>query len=60
MVFTGLFVVRTPIGQPRHAGVIRRDLLTPLAEDMAGVAASRARKAAATKVDFFTMVRGED
>ena len=46
--------------QTRHAGAIRRDLLTPLAEDMAGVAASRARKAAATKVDFFTMVRGED
>lgn len=35
-------------------------VLTPLREEEAARRATRARKAAATKVDFFTMVRGED
>ncbi|SIQ90094.1 alpha-D-ribose 1-methylphosphonate 5-triphosphate synthase subunit PhnG [Rhizobium sp. RU35A] len=40
--------------------VIADRLLTPLAERLAAEAAGRAEETAATKVDFFTMVRGED
>ena len=36
------------------------EILTPLRDKMRAVKATRAAKAAATKVDFFTMVRGED
>ncbi|MGG7645542.1 phosphonate C-P lyase system protein PhnG [Rhodovulum sp. YNF3179] len=39
---------------------LREAVLAPLAAEMAESRAARARKAAATKVDFFTMVRGED
>jgi alpha-D-ribose 1-methylphosphonate 5-triphosphate synthase subunit PhnG len=39
---------------------IRADVLAPLQASAAEVKAARAEKAAATKVDFFTMVRGED
>ncbi len=39
---------------------LRHRVLTPLAEEAVAARAGRARKAAATKVDFFTMVRGED
>ncbi|MEL7463518.1 MAG: phosphonate C-P lyase system protein PhnG [Pseudomonadota bacterium] len=46
--------------QTEDAAAIRRNVLEPLAEEMTERAALRARKAAATKVDFFTMVRGED
>lgn len=46
--------------QSEDAAEIRRNVLDPLAEEMSEAAAARARKAAATKVDFFTMVRGED
>ena len=35
-------------------------ILEPLEAEMAAAKAARASKAAATKVDFFTMARGED
>ena len=38
----------------------KRQILDPLAETLETARAARAAKAAATKVDFFTMVRGED
>ncbi|NUH65120.1 phosphonate C-P lyase system protein PhnG [Sulfitobacter sp. S0837] len=46
--------------QSGAADAVRTKLLSPLAEIEAKRRASRAAKAAATKVDFFTMVRGED
>ena len=46
--------------QTEAAAGLREAVLTPLAAEMAERRAARARKAAATKVDFFTMVRGED
>ncbi|MBR9650542.1 phosphonate C-P lyase system protein PhnG [Thalassovita aquimarina] len=46
--------------QTRAAGAIRDAILTPLKAEMTKAKADRAEKAAATKVDFFTMVRGED
>lgn len=46
--------------QTAAAGEVRSKVLAPLAEQMAETKEKRARKAAATKVDFFTMVRGED
>lgn len=39
---------------------LRADLLDPLETGRAARRRARAEKAAATKVDFFTMVRGED
>ncbi|MEO0401059.1 MAG: phosphonate C-P lyase system protein PhnG [Pseudomonadota bacterium] len=39
---------------------IEQTILEPLRTGMAAAKATRAAKAAATKVDFFTMVRGED
>lgn len=39
---------------------LRRTCLDPLAQEETARRATRAAKAAATKVDFFTMVRGED
>jgi alpha-D-ribose 1-methylphosphonate 5-triphosphate synthase subunit PhnG len=39
---------------------IRRQVLAPLAEAARLKRAARAEKAASTKVEFFTMVRGED
>lgn len=42
------------------AGQVRTGLLAPLATEEAARRATRAAKAAATKVDFFTMARGED
>jgi alpha-D-ribose 1-methylphosphonate 5-triphosphate synthase subunit PhnG len=44
--------------KPDSAG-LRDTVLTPLAQAEAQAQESRARKAAATKVEFFTMVRGE-
>jgi alpha-D-ribose 1-methylphosphonate 5-triphosphate synthase subunit PhnG len=35
-------------------------IIAPLASEAAEIRAARAAKAATTKVDFFTMVRGED
>ena len=46
--------------QTPQAGAVRAAVLTPLAEAEAARRTSRAAKAAATKVEFFTMVRGED
>jgi len=45
---------------PERAPEVRARILAPLAEAAADSAAERAAKAAATKVDFFTMVRGEE
>jgi alpha-D-ribose 1-methylphosphonate 5-triphosphate synthase subunit PhnG len=42
------------------AGAVRAAVLEPLAEAMAEAKRTRAAKAAATKVEFFTMVRGDD
>jgi alpha-D-ribose 1-methylphosphonate 5-triphosphate synthase subunit PhnG len=42
------------------ADTVRAKVLEPLAAELAEKAEARAAKAAATKVDFFTMVRGED
>ncbi|SFL19825.1 phosphonate C-P lyase system protein PhnG [Shimia haliotis] len=46
--------------QTDQATAIQAAILTPLAAEMAEIKETRAAKAAATKVDFFTMVRGED
>ena len=46
--------------QTGAAGDLRRAVLEPLAAEMAAARAARAGKAAATKVDFLTMVRGEE
>lgn len=46
--------------QTEAAGDLRARVLTPLAEAEAEARRIRAAKAAATKVEFFTMVRGED
>jgi alpha-D-ribose 1-methylphosphonate 5-triphosphate synthase subunit PhnG len=46
--------------QTDSADRIRLGVLTPLATAAAGSRERRAQKAAATKVDFFTMARGED
>ena len=42
------------------AGQTRATVLDPLAAEEAARRATRAAKAAATKVEFFTLVRGED
>jgi alpha-D-ribose 1-methylphosphonate 5-triphosphate synthase subunit PhnG len=44
--------------QTNRRGEIEEKVLRPLAEAEAGRAADRARKAAATRVEFFTLVRG--
>lgn len=46
--------------QTADAARIQADVLSPIEAGMAGRRQTRARKAAATRVDFFTMVRGED
>ncbi|MFN7269102.1 MAG: phosphonate C-P lyase system protein PhnG [Cereibacter sp.] len=46
--------------QTGRAAQLRRDVLEPLLRDEAGRRRARAEKAAATKVEFFTLVRGED
>ena len=46
--------------QTSAAEDLRRDVLQPLMSLADAKAALAARKAAATRVDFFTMVRGED
>lgn len=45
--------------QTDQASALRRAVLTPLAQDRATARKNRAAKAAATKVDFFTMARGK-
>jgi alpha-D-ribose 1-methylphosphonate 5-triphosphate synthase subunit PhnG len=46
--------------QTAMANRLRETVLEPLEAGMVTVKAARAAKAAATKVDFFTMTRGED
>lgn len=46
--------------QTEAAPDLQRTVLTPLATEAETAATARAAKAAATKVDFFTMVRGDD
>jgi alpha-D-ribose 1-methylphosphonate 5-triphosphate synthase subunit PhnG len=46
--------------QTGEAAAIRAGVLAPLAEAETAARQTRAEKAAATKVEFFTMVRGED
>jgi len=46
--------------QGPKAALMRARIISPLAEAEAARRHARAAKAAATKVDFFTMVRGED
>lgn len=46
--------------QTARAAELRDSILTPLANEAEAAREERAAKAAATKVDFFTMVRGED
>ena len=46
--------------QTNEAPQIKTAVLAPLAAEAAAATASRAAKAAATKVEFFTLVRGED
>lgn len=46
--------------QTEHADHLRVAVLEPLQAEGAEARATRAAKAAATKVDFFTLVRGDD
>ncbi|MGX9352952.1 phosphonate C-P lyase system protein PhnG [Shimia sp. W99] len=46
--------------QGELAARVRAGMLEPLVAEMDAAKGARAAKAAATKVDFFTMVRGED
>jgi len=46
--------------QTARAGDVRAGILTPLQDRDTAAKSARARKAAATKVEFFTLVRGED
>ena len=46
--------------QGEGAADLRRDVLDPLAHEEAARRHARAARAAATKVEFFTLVRGED
>lgn len=46
--------------QTGRADAVQAQVLTPLAALKTAKASARAARAAATKVDFFTMVRGED
>lgn len=46
--------------QGNEGADLHRDVLAPLAQDEANARQALAEKAAATRVDFFTLVRGED
>jgi alpha-D-ribose 1-methylphosphonate 5-triphosphate synthase subunit PhnG len=46
--------------QTGRANAVQSAILDPLAAEAGAARAARAGKAAATKVDFFTLVRGED
>lgn len=46
--------------QTDSAPMVRAAILTPLSREAQRAAETRAAKAAATKVEFFTLVRGED
>lgn len=44
---------------PEEAPILARELIAPLSLEQAGEQAARAARAAATRVEFFTMVRGD-
>lgn len=46
--------------QGRNASAVREAVLDPLGAEQSAAKNARAEKAAATKVEFFTMARGED
>ena len=46
--------------QPAHRGVLEREVIAPLAEGLSDRQRRRTAQAAATKVEFFTLVRGDD
>ena len=46
--------------QTDRAASVRAAVVNPIAEELAARRQARAEKAAATKVEFFTLVRGED
>ncbi|MCG7518576.1 phosphonate C-P lyase system protein PhnG [Ruegeria sp. Ofav3-42] len=46
--------------QTSAADAVRAQVISPLKDQMENAKTDRAAKAAATKVEFFTMVRGED
>jgi alpha-D-ribose 1-methylphosphonate 5-triphosphate synthase subunit PhnG len=43
-----------------HHAAVQAQILTPLIEERDAALATRRARIGATKVDFFTMVRGED
>lgn len=45
---------------PDHGSTLHQTIIAPLARELARSKAERASKTAATKVNFFTMVRGQD
>lgn len=45
---------------PERRAMVSKEVIRPLGEDQEEARRLESRKAAATKVDFFTMVRGED
>lgn len=46
--------------RPETRSMVEETILAPIRHRLAGEDASRSEKVAATRVDFFTMVRGED
>jgi alpha-D-ribose 1-methylphosphonate 5-triphosphate synthase subunit PhnG len=46
--------------EPATQELVERTILTPIAERIAAADRQKAEETAATRVDFFTMVRGED
>lgn len=55
-----LAAVADALLQDDHAGDLQTALIGPLAAAQANARTIASRKAAATKVDFFTLVRGDD
>lgn len=52
-------VIDALMQMPEHRDEVRRVVIAPLAEMQAEARSRTARRTAATKVDFFTMVRGD-
>jgi len=46
--------------QTENAAAVQAQIIVPVADALRDQRANKAQKAAATKVDFFTLVRGED
>lgn len=46
--------------QGEQAQIFETDVLAPIERELSAISAKREQKAAKTKVDFFTLVRGED